>query len=142
MISTGSRFSPGFALVEQNARDTMAKLGPGRVDIYSESLDIVQFPSESYQRIFRNYLHEKYPEHPPDLLMFIYVGSLGITAKLLGQLFPAVPVVVIGLTEEKVATDQLGSLVTGFAQRSCQCTDRAPRPTPYWTKVQWCGIHF
>ena len=116
MISTGSRFSPGFALAEQNAIDTMAKLGPGRVDFYSEYLDIVRFPSESYQRIFRNYLHEKYADNPPDLLMFIYVGSLGITAKLLGQLFPAVPVVVIGLTEEKVATDQLGSLVSGFAQ--------------------------
>ena len=116
VISTGSRFSPGFALAEQNAIDTMAKLGPGRVDFYSEYLDIVRFPSESYQRIFRNYLHEKYADNPPDLLMFIYVGSLGITAKLLGQLFPEVPVVVIGLTEEKVATDQLGSLVSGFAQ--------------------------
>jgi hypothetical protein len=51
MISTGSRFSPGFALAEQNAIDTMAKLGPGRVDFYSEYLDIVRFPSESYQSI-------------------------------------------------------------------------------------------
>ena len=32
MISTGSRFSPGFALIEQSALDTMAKLGPGRID--------------------------------------------------------------------------------------------------------------
>jgi hypothetical protein len=55
--------------------------------------------------------------NPPDILILIYVGSLGIAAKLLAQLFPEVPVVVIGLTEEKVATDQLGSLVTGFAQQ-------------------------
>ncbi len=116
MITTGSRFSPGFALAEQNALDTMAKLGPGRVDFYSEYLDIIRFPSESYQRIFRNYLREKYAENPPDLLMLLYVGNLGIAVKLLEQLFPEVPVVVVGLTEEKVATDQLGSLVTGFAQ--------------------------
>jgi len=112
VISTGSRFSPSFALAEQNAIDQMTKVGTGRVDFYSEYLDIVRFPSESYQRIFQNYLQEKYADNPPDLLMFIYVGSLGITAKLLGQLFPAVPVVVIGLTEEKVATDQLSTLVT------------------------------
>jgi PAS domain S-box-containing protein len=95
----------------------MAKSGQGRVDFYSEALDIVQFSSERYQRIFRNYLHEKYAENPPDLLLFIYVGNLGIAAALLKELFPSVPVVVIGLTEEKVATDQLGSLVSGFAQQ-------------------------
>jgi hypothetical protein len=115
MISTGSRFSRGFALAEQSALDTMVKLGPGRVDFYSEYLDIIRFPSEKYQRIFHNYLHDKYAENPPDLLMLFYVGNLGIAAKLLEQLFPEVPVVVIGLTEEKVVTDQLGSLVSGFA---------------------------
>src|SRR5688572_30291561 len=68
MISTGSRFSPGFALVEQSALETMAKLGPGRVDFYSEYLDIIRFPSESYRRIFRDYLRDKYADNPPDLL--------------------------------------------------------------------------
>ena len=116
MITTGSRFSPGFALLEQNALDTIAKLGPGRIDFYSEFLDIIHFPNEKYQRIFRNYLREKYAENPPDLLMLLYVGNLGIAATLLEQLFPKVPVVVVGFTEEKVATDQLGSLVSGFAQ--------------------------
>ncbi len=116
MISTGSRFSPGFALLEQNALDTMAKLGPGPNDFYSEYLDIIRFPSESYQRIFRNYLRDKYADNPPDLLMLLYVGNLGIAATLLQQLFPEVPVVVAGFTEEKFAADQLGRLVSGFAQ--------------------------
>jgi hypothetical protein len=116
VISTGSRFSPGFALIEQSALDTMTKLGPGPIDFYSEYLDIIRFPSESYQRIFRNYLREKYADNPPDLLMLFYVGNLGIAATLLQQLFPEVPVVVGGFTEEKFATDRLGSLVSGFAQ--------------------------
>ena len=47
MISTGSRFSPGFALLEQSALDTMGKVGPGQVEFYSEYLDIIRFPSES-----------------------------------------------------------------------------------------------
>jgi hypothetical protein len=64
MISTGSRFSPGFLLAEQKALDQMAKLGAGRPDVYSEYLDIVRFPSESYQRIFQTYLREKYAEQP------------------------------------------------------------------------------
>ena len=117
MISTGSRFSPGFALLEQNLLDTMAKLGPGRIDFYSEYLDIIRFPSETYRRIFRNYLRDKYADNRPDLLMLLYVGNLGIAANLLGQLFPEVPVVVVGLTEERVAPEQLGRLVSGFAQQ-------------------------
>ena len=116
VISTGSRFSPGFALIEQSALDTMTKLGPGRIDFYSEYLDIVRFPSESYQRIFRNYLRDKYADNPPDLVMLFYVGNLGIAATLLQQLFPEVPVVVGGFTEENFATDRLGSLVSGFSQ--------------------------
>jgi hypothetical protein len=66
---------------------------------------------------FRRICAKNMLNNPPDILILIYVGSLGIAAKLLAQLFPEVPVVVIGLTEEKVATDQLGSLVTGFAQQ-------------------------
>ena len=116
MISTGSRFSPGFALVEQSALDTMAKLGPGRIDFYSEYLDIIRFPSESYQRIFRNYLRDKYADNPPDLLMLFYVGNLGIAATLLQQQFPEIPVVVAGFTEEKFAADRLGRMVSGFAR--------------------------
>ena len=50
MISTGSRFSPGFALVEQSALETMAKLGPGRIDFYSEYLDIIRFTTLGDQR--------------------------------------------------------------------------------------------
>ena len=117
MISTGSRSSPGFALVEQSALDTIAKLGPDRIEFYSEYLDIIRFPSESYRRIFRNYLRDKYADNPPDLLMLFYVGNLGIAATLLQQQFPEIPVVVAGLTEETVAPAQLGRLVSGFAQQ-------------------------
>ena len=105
IISTANRLAPGFTLAEQNALDTMTKLGPGRVDFHFEYLDIIRFPSESYQRIFRSYLREKYSENSPDLLMLLYVGNLAITTKVLAQLFPEVPVVVVGLTEEKVETD-------------------------------------
>ena len=117
MISTGSRFAPGFALAEQSALDTLRNLGAGQIDVYSESLDIVRFPSESYRRLFRGYLYEKYAKSPPDLLLLIYVGNLGVAGKLLEQLFPQVPIVVAGFTEEEISTDQFGRYVSGIAQR-------------------------
>ena len=118
IVSTGSSFAPGFRLAEQTAVDTLRRLESGPMEFYSESLDIVRFPSDSYSRLFRNYLGEKYVDYPPDLVLLIYVGNLGLAEKLLKELFPGVPIVVIGLTEEKISPAQLGIHLTGLAQRS------------------------
>jgi ABC-type uncharacterized transport system substrate-binding protein len=117
MISTGSRLAPGFALVEQTTLDVLRQLRSGETEFYSESLDIVRFPSESYHRIFRNYLIEKYTDYPPSLVFLIYVGNLNVAKKLLYNLFPDAPVVVAGFTEEQISFGELGPHVTGLAQR-------------------------
>src|SRR4029077_5969786 len=66
LISTGSRFSPGFALVDQAVLEALGKIESGTVEVYPENLDILRFPSERFARIFGNYLTEKYAEQPPD----------------------------------------------------------------------------
>jgi hypothetical protein len=118
MISPGNRFAPGFAVAEQSALETLRQLESGQMEFYSESLNIVRFPSESYHRLFRNYLSEKYVNYPPDIVLLIYVDNLGLAEKLLKELFPGVPIVVVGLTEEKIHAAQLGNNLTGLAQRS------------------------
>jgi PAS domain S-box-containing protein len=118
MISTGSRLSPGFGIVEQRIFDTLRQLEQGRIEFYSEYLDIIRFSSESYQRLFRDYLHEKYADQRPDLLILNYVGNLVVAEKFLGQLFPGVRVVLAGLTEEEIPAGELGSHVSGLAQRT------------------------
>jgi PAS domain S-box-containing protein len=118
IVSTGSTFAPGFTLAAQTAADTLRQLESGPLELYSESLDIVRFPSDSYSRLFRNYLGEKYVDYPPDLVLLIYVGNLALAEKLLEELFPGVPVVVAGLTEEEISPAQPGTHLTGLAQRS------------------------
>ncbi len=119
MISTGNRFSaPGFSVVEQAAFETLRQVSAGQIEFYSEHLDIVRFTDESFRRLFRDYLRGKYADNSPDVIILIYVGNLAITAKLLEQLFPGVPVVVAGLTEEAVPVGSLGGHLTGVAQRS------------------------
>ncbi len=115
MVSAGSRSAPGFVLAEQSVLETLRRLGPDDIEFYSEALDIVRFPSESYRRLFRNYLSEKYAEYPPDLLILIYVGNLRVAEELFKKLFPGVPVVVTGFTEEEVSLTQ--PHVSGLAQR-------------------------
>lgn len=118
IISTGSRFAVGFPVVEQAAVEKIRQLDTGELEAHVESLDIVRFASESYQRVFRDYLRDKYADDIPDLIILIYVGNLGLAEKLLGQLFPATPVVAVGLTEEEFPVPPLPSRVTGMAQRS------------------------
>jgi hypothetical protein len=101
VISTGSRFSVGFPIVEQNAVEKLRQLYPAELEFYSEYLDIVRFPSASYHRVFRDYLRDKYADDVPDLIVLIYVGNLGVAEKLLEQIYPDTPVVAAGLTEEE-----------------------------------------
>lgn len=118
VISTGSRFSVGFPIVEQNAVERLRQLYPAELEVYSEYLDIVRFPSASYHRVFRDYLRDKYADDVPDLIVLIYVGNLGVAEKLLEQLFPNTPVVSAGLTEEEFPADLRSAHFAGIAQRS------------------------
>jgi hypothetical protein len=117
IISTGSRLAPGFALVDQQLLKALADIPSVRVETYAENLDLVRFPNEPYREIFSAYLTAKYAAHPPDLVILVFVGNLGIPRSLLPQLFPGTPIVVAGLTEEEIRPHQFGPPVSGLAQR-------------------------
>jgi ABC-type uncharacterized transport system substrate-binding protein len=117
IISTGSRLAPGFILVDEQLLQALGNIPSVRIETYAENLDLVRFPSERYQQIFSEYLAAKYAEFPPDLVILVFVGNLGIAGKVLPELFPGTPIVVAGLTEEDLRTNQFGALVSGLAQR-------------------------
>lgn len=117
IISTGSRFAPGFMLVDKQLLEALAKFPSGRIETYAENIDLVRFPSERYQRIFTDYLTGKYADNPPDLVILVYVGNLATPAELLPRLFAGTPIIVAGFTEEEIRPDQFGGLIGGVAQR-------------------------
>jgi len=117
IISAGSRLAPGFVAVDQQLLQALRNIPSAQIETYAENLDLVQFPADRYRRIFSEYLTAKYAEHPPDLVILVYVGNLGITGKLLPQLFPQTPIIVAGMTEEALQPGQFGPLVSGLAQR-------------------------
>jgi signal transduction histidine kinase len=118
LISTGSRLSPGFRVVDREILRVLRTIETVRIETYAENLDIVRFPTERYQRIFREYLAARYAEQRPDLVILTFVGSLGLTANSLTQLFPGTPILVAGFTEEEIRPEQLGEWVTGFVERA------------------------
>jgi PAS domain S-box-containing protein len=117
IISTGSRLAPGFIIADQQLLAALRKIESARIEIYAENLDLVRFPTERYQQIFRDYLSAKYNENPPDLVILVYTGNLGLAGPLLSQLFPKKPIIVAGFSEEELHPEQFGKLVSGFAQR-------------------------
>jgi hypothetical protein len=117
IISTGSRFSPGFAIADRAVLEALGKLPLRASEIYGENLDLLLFPSDRFAKIFGDFLKEKYAAQRPDLVILLYVGNLGTAGNLLVQLFPGTPVIVAGYTEEEVSSDQFGRLVSGIAQR-------------------------
>jgi two-component system, LuxR family, sensor kinase FixL len=118
IVSTGSRLSPGFALIDQGVLKALEKLPSGQVETYGENIDILRFPGERFQRIFTEYLTAKYTAQPPDLIVLAFVGSLRIAGELLHQLFPGTPVIVAGATEEEVRAEQFRGPLTGLASRA------------------------
>jgi signal transduction histidine kinase len=118
LISTGSRLSPGFRVVDREILRVLRTIETVRIETYAENLDIVRFPTERHQRIFREYLAARYAEQRPDIVILTFVGNLGLTASSLTQLFPGTPILVAGFTEEEIQPEQLGAFVTGFVERA------------------------
>jgi len=118
IVSTGSRLSPGFALIDQGVLKALEKLPSGQVETYGENIDILRFPDERFQRIFTEYLTAKYAAQPPDLIVLAFVGSLRIAGELLHRLFPGTPVIVAGATEEEVRAEQFHGPLTGLVSRA------------------------
>ena len=130
IISTGSRLAPGFMLVDQQFLQALAKIPSARIETYAENLDLVRFPNERYQRIFTEYLTAKYADNPPDLVILVFVGTLATPLNLLPQLFPGMPIIVAGLTEEEIRADQFGGVRhrTSATRRSAREFGSDPPP--------------
>jgi PAS domain S-box-containing protein len=117
IISGGSRIAPGFMLVDQHLLEALGSIGSVQVEVHAENLDLVRFPDERSQRIFSEYLEAKYAHHPPDLIILVYVSNLRTLGKVLSEVFPKIPVIAAGFTEESLTPDQFGISFTGFAHR-------------------------
>ena len=117
IISTGSRLAPGFNIVDQQLIQALGKIQSARIETYAENLDLIRFSSDRYQQIFQDYLSAKYAGFSPDLVILIFVGDPEIPTKLLPQIFPGTPIIVVGITEKEIKTDRFGNLIRGIVQR-------------------------
>jgi hypothetical protein len=115
MLFSESKLVRGNVVVEQGARDALQH-SDRSLEFYAEYLDAARFSDETYYRLFREYLQEKYAQRPPDLVMAFLARKFELAGKLPAEILPKAPVVFAALKEEEIPV-RLGSNVTGVVQR-------------------------
>ncbi len=106
-----ANISLGRALVDQ-MRGEMH----GRIELYSEFLDLVRFPGDAHQLRTANMLREKYSGRHIDLVITAGPQALSLLAAHRDSLFPDVAVVFTGVRENNVTWHELKS-ATGILMR-------------------------
>jgi hypothetical protein len=104
-------------MVDQPILKALRSVPAGRIDILAENLDLIRSPEDRAREILTDYLGAKYQQHPPDLVILIFVGHLQVTVAALQALFPNTAIIVAGFSEAPFRSDQFGPMVGGLVQR-------------------------
>jgi len=97
-------FDPALQRALRSARS-------GRLEVYSEVLELYRFPAPQHSELMRRFLHEKYQGGSVDVIVAVYDTALEFVRKYHDELFPGVPVV--ALTTRKIEP-AAGELLTGI----------------------------
>jgi signal transduction histidine kinase len=117
ILSTGTRLAPGFVLAEQPILKALRSLPAGTIELLAENLDIIRSPEDRSRQMLTDYLGAKYRQHPPDLVILIFVGHLQVALEALQALFPDTAIIAAGFTEAPLRPEQFGPMVGGLVQR-------------------------
>jgi hypothetical protein len=96
---------PANVIADEAIRGTFAAESPDRFEFHSEFLDVTRFPGEEQQECERDFLHEKYRERRPDLVIAGGAPALGFLLKYRAELFSDVPIVHCALDPSIIVLD-------------------------------------
>src|SRR4051794_8437863 len=80
-------------IVDRELPKVLAPGVQGRLDFYSEYIDLSRFPDPLYQAGFRDFLHLKYAGRRFDLIVAVQDVAVEFLARNRSELFPGVPLV-------------------------------------------------
>jgi C4-dicarboxylate-specific signal transduction histidine kinase len=102
VLYASTRLLPAAVEVDRALREGIATSADKPVEVYAEFLDLPRFGSPAFIQTFATYLHEKYEELPPDVILAVGSDSLVLVVRNRAQLFPDAPVVYITSTKALV----------------------------------------
>jgi PAS domain S-box-containing protein len=105
------REMPDFPQIDQVLQRTMRRGLGERLDYYSEALDINRFSAPQYKLALYEFLRQRYQDREMNLIIAVGESASQFAAQYGAKLFPAVPVVVLGIAQHPHASN-----FTGFYQ--------------------------
>lgn len=93
VLYSNGRLVPGNVEVEAALRGEIGSSAERPVQVFTEFLDRPEFVGEAYERTLTTYLHDKYADHPPSVVVAVARDSLDFVLRHRDELFPGVPVV-------------------------------------------------
>ncbi len=117
MLFSEGKDLPVNVVVEQAMKAELQSHSATRIELYAEHLDASRFPGESYYKLFREYLSEKYARQRPDLVMAFLARGFGMAGELPAEVFPDVPIIFVSVNELEVPGQFRLPGTTGIVQR-------------------------
>ena len=106
-------FLPYSITVNQSILSTLESDKTIHADMYTEYLDLTQFPDKIYHKRIHNLLRHKYSKRPPDLIFVMLNPALDFFMKNVEDLFPGTTVVFCTIEKYQLANIQLNPNITG-----------------------------
>ncbi|HKO98701.1 MAG TPA: sigma 54-interacting transcriptional regulator [Pyrinomonadaceae bacterium] len=114
---------PGLILLDQTLTSTLRAGTSGRLDIYSEYMDLSRFPEENNRKRLRDYYQQKYEGRKIDAIVAVMGPAFNFMLQYGDELFPGTPIVFCGIDKREIENRNLGPNVTGVLVK------RAFKPT-------------
>jgi len=104
---------PATAIAGETARKRLLQATGGKIDLYSEFLDLARFPEEAHADRMARYLSEKYSDHPPDVVMALGDLPTSFIVKHRDAIAPGAKIVFAGFSRDSAAKLNLPADVVG-----------------------------
>jgi len=104
VLYSSARLLPANIEGERGLTETLADPNGGRVDLYSEFLDIPRFEGVEYERAFAAYLHDKYAVRQPEIVVAGSDQALRFLLRERARLFPSASLIHMGVNRSVLQT--------------------------------------
>jgi signal transduction histidine kinase len=104
---------PATAIAGETARRRLLEGTGGKIDLFSEFLDLSRFPEEAHVDRMARYLSEKYAERIPDLVMALGESSARFIVNHRDSIAPGAEIVFGGLSRDTASTLNLPADAVG-----------------------------
>jgi signal transduction histidine kinase len=108
---------PAFIAIERALRAELTAAHRHRVDVFSESLDMLRFPEALFEAELVSYLHRKYDATPLDAIVVPGPAALDFAERHAQRLWPDARIVFMGVPPEILRQRRLGPNTTGMPRQ-------------------------